>query len=613
MKRIAVVLLASLALISTPAAAHGAGSEPHTVLVSRAGASGGGGDANSRDPSISANGRYVAFVSRAGNLDPAAPGGRQEVFVRDMKTGATSLVSRQSGAAGAVADGAASEPTISADGRYVAFRSGAENLSAEDAAVSDIFVRDTATATTLLVSRASAPGSAAANGESTSPSISADGRHVAFESSASNLSAEDVDAAGEPVDIFVRDLDTGVTELVSRASGPAGAAGSEDSFNPSISADGRYVAFSSRAPLTPEDVDAEHFPEDVFVRDRATATTLLASRASGAAGKPSDVESSEAAISADGLHVAFRSDAKLTGQRLYTPNLFVRNLATATTRLVSVGLKPRAGRPFFHPSISADGRYVAFESSGDGLTEVDARNRVDVFARDMSKGITVDVSRASGSLGLPGDGPSFGASISADGAFVAFDSRATNLSGADGDDVSDVFRRSVVYAKDRPLPTCAGRPATMIGSPGRDVLKGTRRSDVILALGGADRIESFSGADTICSGPGDDVVDAGPNGEHGGADLVLGGPGEDRITLGPELGTAKGQGGDDVLIGSRGGDGLYGGSGDDVLRGGPNPIYNSDFLYGGPGNDKLFGGPGPDALHGGPGRNTIVPGPGGIR
>jgi Tol biopolymer transport system component len=616
MKRTAVALLAGLTLVLAlvPAASLGAGGgEPQTLLVSRAGAKGKGGDANSTDPSISADGRFVAFVSRAGNLDPAAPGPRQQVFVRDLKTGKTTLASRASGASGAVGNYASAEPSISADGRYVAFRSGATNLNPEAPTSGNVFVRDLATDTTILVSRASAPGNAPADDYSSAPSISADGRHVAFESSATNLSSEDVDTSSEPVDVFVRDLDTETTELVSRADGATGAAASADSFRPSISGDGRYVAFSSRSELAPEDVDAQDFPEDVFVRDRVAGTTALVSRASGPAGKASDVESAEAAISADGTHVAFRSDAKLTGQQGYSPNLFVRDIPAATTQLVTVGLEPAAGRPFFDPSISADGRYVSFETGGDGITKVDAGNRVDVFSRDMQAGITVDVSRASGSEGLPADGPSFNSSISADGRFVAFDSRATNLSGADADDASDVFRRNVVYAKEKPLPTCAGRPATLIGTPGRDVIKGSKRSDVIIALGGNDKIESFSGGDTICAGPGNDVVDAGPNGGHGGDDLVLGGPGNDRLSIGPELGTLKGEGGNDVLIGSKGGDNLYGGAGNDVLRGGPNPVYNSDFLSGGPGNDKLFGGPGPDSLRGGPGRNEIVPGPGGTR
>jgi Tol biopolymer transport system component len=600
----ALALVALAAPIAALALRAESSVQPATVLVSRADGAGRGGDANSLTPSISADGRYVAFASRARNLDPAARSGNLQVYVRDLVAGKTTLASRADGAEGPVADGFSAEPSISADGRYVAFRSNAENLSAEGVAFNDVFVRDLVAATTELASRA--PGGAAADGDSGAPSLSADGRHVAFESQADNLSGDDAD--GNSTDVFVRDLDTGVTELVSRVDGPGGTGGDDLSFEPSISADGRYVAFESRAQLSADDVDDPSFPDDVFVRDRVAGGTILVSRASGVDGAPSEVESAEPAISADGRHVAFRSEGKLAGrQEGFEPDVFVRDLDTATTELVTVGEGPTAGRPFRYPAISADGRYVAFQSGGNGITDVDVRGRIDVFVRDMRQGVTVLASRASGSSGVPADGPSFNASISADGSYVAFDSRATNLSGADGEGISDVFRRRPVYRKERPLPKCAGRTVTITGTARRDTIKGTKRSDVILALGGADRIRGLTGGDTICAGAGTDRVDAGPEGGHGGRDLVLGGPGPDRLTLGPELGTLRGQGGNDLLIGSRGGDTLQGGRGNDILRGGPNPHFNNDFLFGGPGNDLLIGGPGPDQASGGPGRDRIVP------
>ncbi len=596
-----VAVLLAVAIGETMAGAKD-GAEPTTVLVSRVGAEGKGGDEGSFEPAISGDGRYVAFASRAKNFSPAAKSGKRQIYVKDMKTGAVTLVSRGDGAGGPAADGNAYNPSISADGRYIAFVSWAENLSAEDTAFNDVFVRDLTAGTTTLVSRATGPTGAAGDGESTDPSISADGRHVAFVSQANNLVADDAKVV--QTDVFVRDLDTGLTELVSRASGAAGAAAADYSFEPSISADGRYVAFSSRAPLDPEDFDESSFPQDIFVRDRAAATTVLVSRASGATGKPSNVESSSPAISADGTHVAFASDAKLTRQRGYDRNVFVRDLAAGTTRLVSVGDEGKAGDAKRLPSISADGRYVAFQTRGDEVSPVDADGRVDVFVRDMTKGLTVTVSRTSGLLGVPADGPSSSPSVSADGSLVAFESRATNLSAADSDQVADVFLRRPLYAKEPSLPRCAGRIATIIGTPRPDALRGTKRKDVILAQGGDDRIRSFSGADVICAGSGRDEVEAGTNGGGGGSDLVLAGAGADRVTLGRELGSARGEGGNDLLIGSKGGDSLYGGPGDDILRGGPNPTFNSDFLYGGPGNDRLDGGPGPNQMYGGPGRDV---------
>jgi Tol biopolymer transport system component len=597
---VAVLATALVAAASVQGAQPGGG--PDTVLVSRAGLKGKGGDGNSVGPSISADGRYIAFASRAANMATGAKGGKLEIYVKGMGTGKVMLVSRASGPSGAVAEYDSYDPSISADGRYVAFASSARNLTPEGSAESQVYVRDLVADTTTLVSRASGPTGAAADGGSSEPSISADGSKVAFASSAHNL------AAGLPAqseNVFVRDLDSGATELVSRAGGAEGAPG-EFSTEPSISADGRYVAFSSRSNLGTDDVDLENFPEDVFVRDRSAATTTLVSRETGATGKPGEVESSEPSISTDGDHVAFASDAPLTGKRSTDPNVFVRDVAAGTTQLVTVGEDRSEGTFRRHPSVSADGQYVAFQSGGDQLSPVDAEGRVDIFVRDMQKGLTVTVSRSSGNLGLPGDGPSFDPAITPDGSVVAFDSCATNFSTADRDRFSDVFLRRPVYAPEPKLPECHGRIATLVGTSGADVLKGTKRKDVVLARGGNDRIFTYSDGDIICAGPGADVVNAGENGENGGFDLVLGGPGNDKITLGRELGTARGEAGNDLLIGSKGGDNLLGGPGNDVLYGGPNPTYNSDFLSGGPGNDKLYGGPGPNQMNGGPGRDVEV-------
>ncbi len=172
-------------------------------------------------------------------------------------------MSRASGPGGAGAAAASSVPAISADGRHVAFQSDADNLSAEDAdGVADVFVRNLRASTTTLVSRAGGAGGAGAAAASSAPAISDDGRHVAFHSDADNLSPEDADGVA---DIFVRDLRAGTTTLVSRAAGAGGAGGGDDSYGPTISADGRYVAFVSDADnLSAEDLNAFF---NVFRRD----------------------------------------------------------------------------------------------------------------------------------------------------------------------------------------------------------------------------------------------------------------------------------------------------------------------------------------------------------
>jgi hypothetical protein len=154
--------------------------------------------------------------------------------------------------------------SVSADGRFVVFDSAATNLSPDDSdGFTDVYVRDLQTNTTTLVSRAGGVSGAKGNGNSGAPAISADGRFVAFTSDATNLSPDDGDTTS---DVYVRDLQTNTTTLVSRASGVAGAKG-RLSFAPAISADGRFVAFYSFTRLSPDDGDGIW---DVYVRDLQT-------------------------------------------------------------------------------------------------------------------------------------------------------------------------------------------------------------------------------------------------------------------------------------------------------------------------------------------------------
>ena len=181
--------------------------------------------------SISADGRYVAFASRANDLSAEDNDSFVNIFVRDLQANTTTLVSRASGASGAAADLWSAAPSISADGRYVAFESVAHNLSAADHDLANIFVRDLQANTTILVSRASGVSGAAADGGSVAPSISADGGRVAFESVALNLGP---DVA--TVDVFVRDLPASTTTLASRATGSPGLPADSYSEAPSLSA-----------------------------------------------------------------------------------------------------------------------------------------------------------------------------------------------------------------------------------------------------------------------------------------------------------------------------------------------------------------------------------------
>jgi Tol biopolymer transport system component len=380
--------------------------------------------------SISADGRYIAFASAASNLVQGDANGVPDVFVRDRQTNATTLVSLASD--GTPGNDASEWPSISADGRYVAFSSYASNLVPGDTNGDwDMFVRDLRTNATTRVSIASDGTQGNAN-SSNSPSISADGRYVAFPSNASNLVAGDTNGKS---DIFVRDRQANTTTRVSIASD--GTQGNGSSAFPSISADGRYVAFvSSASNLVPGDTNGVW---DIFVRDRQANTTTRVSIASdGTQGNDSSYTSPS--ISADGGYVAFLSIASnlVPGDTNATIDVFVRDRQTNTTTRVSLATDGTQGNGASGwPSISADGRYVAFQSAASNLVPADTNWVSDVFVRDRQTDTTTRVSLAAD--GTQGNDDAIYTSISADGRYVAFESTASNLVPGDTNSVEDVF------------------------------------------------------------------------------------------------------------------------------------------------------------------------------
>jgi len=269
------------------------------------------------------------------------------------------------------------------------------------------------------------------NGDSSFPSLSADGRFVAFESSATNLVSSDTNGK---VDVFVRDTSLGTTERVSISSSEAQVNGSSGSA--SISADGRYVAFESKATnLVTGDTNGK---TDIFVRDRALGTTVRVSVTSSEAQVNGD--SGAPSISADGRYVAFQSDATnlVSGDTNGRSDIFVRDLVDGTTTRVSItDAEAQANSGSMWPSISADGRYVAFQSDATNLWGVDNNGVTDIYFRDRTAGKTGRVSANNeGTLGNDG---SWNPSISGDGSYIAFQSDASNLVSGDTLGYSDIF------------------------------------------------------------------------------------------------------------------------------------------------------------------------------
>jgi Tol biopolymer transport system component len=327
------------------------------------------------EPAISADGRYVAFASVAANLVPGDTNSFDDVFVHDRVTGATVRASVTH--AGAQADWPSNKPSISADGLTVAFVSDATNLVPGDTNLRrDVFVRDLQAGFTTRASVSSS--GAQANEPSFRCAISGDGRFVAFESYATNLVLGDTNGK---LDVFVHDRQTGATLRASVASSSAQA--NADSYTPSISADGRYVAFASLATNLVA-FDKNGAP-DVFVRDLQTSiTTRVSVRADGSQAAGLSVAPS---ISADGRFVAFESAAPdlVAGDRSRVRDVFVHDRQSATTTRASVATDgAEGGGTSWSPSISGDGSVVAFASASSNLVAGDANAAYDVFARDRT-------------------------------------------------------------------------------------------------------------------------------------------------------------------------------------------------------------------------------------
>ena len=541
------------------------------------------GSSESRIPSISADGRYVAFSWGATNLVPNDTNDSHDVFVRDLEKGVTELISVAPD--GSPGNNYSILTSMSSDGRFVAFYSAASNLVPDDTnnAV-DIFVRDRQTGITELVSVAT--DGTLANHDSLWPSISDDGRYVAFSSWASNLVPNN--NSFEPYNYyqlqkFVRDRQTGVTELVSVATDgtPANNTTGGYSWGTSISADGRYVAFMTAAGnLVPNDNDNDF---DIFVRDLQQGTTELVSVISDdfsddywIPGTPS--------ISADGRYIAFSAydsrllapfpsysdyddesayddaiDAYYVSYDNIDRKTFIRDRQTGVTELVSVASDGTPGNKnsdsfgLGAPSISADGRYVAFGSEASNLVSGDTNNSSDIFVRDRQTGITELVSvTADGypanTISFDPSISSFNPSISSDGRYVVFFSAANNLVPNDTNDSLDVFVRD--RGKSSIIPGVANHhgglninTSALVDKDGHPVginlsIEERYQNYVVYTSEAGDILETGNGDDIVNSGDGNNYINSGA-----GNDIIRAGDGEDDI---------RGGKGADVLIGGHG-------------------------------------------------------------
>jgi Tol biopolymer transport system component len=382
-------------------------------------------------PAVPVGGSYLVHLKLRSGVDPKITDGGMVEAVCDTWHGERLNITQQ----GYAANGHFLAPTCSADGRLVAFTTTATNLGIADTnAVSDIYLRDRQTGQFRLISRLA--NGMQANDWSDSPALSADGRYLAFRSAASNLVATDTNGCA---DIFLADLTTGAISLMSQTS--TGGVSNAASAQPAVSGDGRYVVFASLATnLVAGDTNLE---SDVFVCDRQSGTLTRVSvgttQGNGASRAP--------AISADGQIITFASLA--TNLVAQDPNrtldVFAYDQRTRRIDLVSLttdGLPAGGASGSCASPVSADGRYCAFTSHAANLIADDTNEVLDVFVRDRQAGTTRCVSRpalmsanaASGTNGL---------AISANGRLIAFNSDASNLIASDTNGFGDIFVASL--------------------------------------------------------------------------------------------------------------------------------------------------------------------------
>lgn len=394
-------------------------------------------------PSISADGRRVAFESLATNWVTGDCGTGSRIIVFDRQTRRAECAS---GALhGQPANGLSHFASISGDGEVVVFASLASNLTAGDTnGVSDVFCRDLAANRTICVSQGI--DGATADGPSFRPRISLDGRYVVFQSAATNLVADDTNCVA---DIFLFDRRTSTMERVSIAAD--GQQADLASSEASVSADGRRIAFVSHATnLVPGDANGK---PDVFVRDRAAGRTWRASQGPGP--RQADNYSSAPRLSADGSRLVFESWASnlVESDANGRADLFLCDLASGGLRGLTVGPDSLQSDEQSHlPDISGDGRRIAFFSFAGNLAAGSSSLIGNVYLLDMADGAVRRLSESSSGResGADSDQPS----ISADGLWVAFASKAADLTPDDANKKVDVFVYSVASGKlERIVPT----------------------------------------------------------------------------------------------------------------------------------------------------------------
>ncbi len=406
---------------------------------------------HSFESAVSTDGRYVAFLSDADNLVSLGSSDKTQLFLRDMVLGTTTLVSIDT--SGNYAEEDISSPDISGNGRYVVFHTTANDLVTgfddKNFTGSDVFVRDMWTQTTSLVSRKfGAAPNVTADGSSSVPAISDDGNRIVFQSAGLDIVENFNKGTNSTSDVYVHDQSGNTAMLVSqKAGGGINDGGGWGSLDPSISPDGQYVAFVSMAHDLVSGMNGNEWNHDVYRRNLQTSTTIVVSRKFGGTElEGANGVANTCSISKNGRYVAFDSNATdlIFSDTNSKKDIFLFDCDLGTMIRASVSSEGVEGNDYSgDPSVSNSGKFVVFTSPATNFVNDLNGNMKDIFRHNI---FTRETELISTGVNGQGNNNSDLADISGDGATVVFTSRATNL--IEGDDflgdlngLDDIFRR----------------------------------------------------------------------------------------------------------------------------------------------------------------------------
>lgn len=431
-----------------------------TALISHTAASPTAAAGSSISFTVSKDGRYVVFSSSAANLAAGQTDGGSftNAFLYDRTTGATTLISHNATSSTTTGDDDSFPITISADGRFVAFISSATDLIADmgdSEAGNNIFLYDRTTGVNTLVSHTPGSASMPGNERSIDPHISADGNFIVFQSDATDLITGQVDDNannnGGASDLFLYNRATGTNTLITHTAASSLTTANTGSNSADISADGRYVTFGSPATNLVAGVTEGNSNFDIFLYDRTTGANTLVSHNATSNTTTANNGAGISYISADGNFVAYGSFATNIAANQSDSNgqadVFLYNRATGANTLVShAATDPTVtgnGIASVALRLSNDGRFLAYSNTSTNLASgvTDTNTKADAFLFDRTTGINTLISHATNAANTAANGTSSSSDISADGRFVTVISNATNLftGQTDTNSLFDVF------------------------------------------------------------------------------------------------------------------------------------------------------------------------------